>query len=501
MENDESKIIYDYYFKNIENELTSGGYDLSNLENWNDDIIQLDKITITLTTSQNQKDLEKNINITSIDLKDCEKILKDEYQIPYNETLFMKKIDVIEDGMKIPKISYDVYTNYNRSNLLKLNLSYCNATKIDILIPYKLTEKIDILNSSSKYYNDLCYTATSESGTDITLKDRKKEFITNNKTVCQESCILVEYKELYQKVKCTCDVVESTMNFDNMKMNKSELYKNFIDIKNIANIDILSCYKKLFCMKGILYNYGSYSLIFAMLIHWIFIIIYYSKNLNKNIEDMINEITFGINNSDIINIKVKKKMRLKISKKKNSENKHKNNIKKSKKKFNVKKTNLIKETFSNKIKLPKKEINKDDRDYNYLFDLNMKKTEAIANKNNNEVYNKIMNIMKYNDEELNNLEYDKALKIDKRNYCQYYISLLKAKHDILFTFFNNNDYNIKLIKIDLLLFNFSLEFTINAFFFSDDTMHKIYEDQGNLILYINSLKYYIQPLFRKYLIL
>ena len=62
--------------------------------------------------------------------------------------------------------------------------------------------------------------------------------------------------------------------------------------------------------------------------------------------------------------------------------------------------------------------------------------------------------MKYTDDELNDLDYNEALKFDKRNYCQYYISLLKAKHDILFTFFNNNDYNIKLIKIDLLLFNF-----------------------------------------------
>ena len=31
----------------------------------------------------------------------------------------------------------------------------------------------------------------------------------------------------------------------------------------------------------------------------------------------------------------------------------------------------------------------------------------------------------------------------------------------------------------MLSFNHSLEFTINAFFFSDDTMHKIHEDQGN----------------------
>ena len=85
----------------------------------------------------------------------------------------------------------------------------------------------------------------------------------------------------------------------------------------------------------------------------------------------------------------------------------------------------------------------------------------------------------YNDEELNNLSYKLAIKIDKRNYCQYYISLLKTKHSIMFTFFNNNDYNSKIIKIDLFLLDFTLFYTINALFFSDNTMHKIYEDKGS----------------------
>ena len=56
----------------------------------------------------------------------------------------MKKIDIIEEGMKIPKITFEVYTKYNSSKLIKLNLSYCSETKIDILIPYNLTENIDI---------------------------------------------------------------------------------------------------------------------------------------------------------------------------------------------------------------------------------------------------------------------------------------------------------------------------------------------------------------------
>ena len=283
---------------------------------------------ITLTTTKNQKNEEKNINVTTIDLKDCEKRLKDAYHIPYDEVLYMKKIDVIQDGMKIPKIEYEVYTKYNRSNLKKLNLSHCNDVKIDISIPHILTENIDKLNSSSKYYNDICYTSTSDSGTDIILKDRKEEFINNNKTVCQEKCIFSEYNYTIHKAKCSCDIEESSQNYNKMKINRAELIINYIDIKNIANINILVCYKILFSKKGILYNYGSYFLNITILLHLLVIIIFYSKNLFRNIEDIINEITFGIKNLHLFS-KTKEELAVNIIKiKKNKKTKKKKSIKK-----------------------------------------------------------------------------------------------------------------------------------------------------------------------------
>ena len=36
-----------------------------------------------------------------------------------------------------------------------------------------------------------------------------------------------------------------------MKIDKESLYKNFIDINNIANIKIMKCYKVLFNKRGI----------------------------------------------------------------------------------------------------------------------------------------------------------------------------------------------------------------------------------------------------------
>ena len=83
-----------------------------------------------------------------------------------------------------------------------------------------------------------------------------------------------------------------------------------------------------------------------------------------------------------------------------------------------------------------------------------------------------------NDQEMNSLGYEEAIIYDKRTYCQYYFSLLKKKHLILFTFIQTNDYNLTSIKISLFLVSISLYFCINAFFFDDSSMHKIYKNSG-----------------------
>ena len=82
------------------------------------------------------------------------------------------------------------------------------------------------------------------------------------------------------------------------------------------------------------------------------------------------------------------------------------------------------------------------------------------------------------DSELDDLEYEEAKKYDKRTFFQYYWSNLKQNQLIIFTFLPNSDYNIIYAKIGLFIVSFGLFFCINAFFFTDETMHKIYEDKG-----------------------
>ena len=83
------------------------------------------------------------------------------------------------------------------------------------------------------------------------------------------------------------------------------------------------------------------------------------------------------------------------------------------------------------------------------------------------------------------------MEIDKRSYLEYYFSLLKRNQLILFTFYTNDDYNSKIIKLSLFLFSFALYYTVNSLFFNDSTMHKIYEDEGafNFIYQLPNILY------------
>ena len=125
---------------------------------------------------------------------------------------------------------------------------------------------------------------------------------------------------------------------------------------------------------------------------------------------------------------------------------------------------------------------------------NMKKKtrKYDNNKNINTINsNKLNRNNKYNDFELNSLKYQMAVKIDKRTFIEFYISLIKRRQIFIFTFFINNDYNSRCIKISLFLIALSLDYAVNTLFYNDTTMHKLYIDEGqyNFIYRIPNILY------------
>ena len=76
------------------------------------------------------------------------------------------------------------------------------------------------------------------------------------------------------------------------------------------------------------------------------------------------------------------------------------------------------------------------------------------------------------------MEYEQALQLDKRSFRAIYWSILKREHIILFTFFSWNDYNLTYVKFARFTFFMCTDMAINVFFFSDESMHKLYLNYG-----------------------
>ena len=193
-------------------------------------------------------------------------------------------------------------------------------------------------------------------------------------------------------------------------------------------------------------NFGFYILLLIILFHIISIFVFIIKHyplLKKKIKKVIS---FKKNENNNI-YKISKKHRLNTNK-------------------NSKQKNYNKRQIKNKLSNNHNKTLSDSQ-----FKINSK-FDNVKKENNNE----------FIDEEINGFSYDFALKYDKRNYFQYYTSLIKTQHNLICALFNNNDYNCGIIKINLFFIGFSIEYILNALFYNDDTMHKIYESKGDFDL-------------------
>ena len=111
----------------------------------------------------------------------------------------------------------------------------------------------------------------------------------------------------------------------------------------------------------------------------------------------------------------------------------------------------IDEKNLNKIDNEKNKNNKEQFDKyieNSLYKIYLKNSI-----NNDENKQNIYKTLFKEDFELNSLDYEEAIKLDQRIYCQYYLSLLKYNHPILFSFGFYNDYNSKIIQIPQILYS------------------------------------------------
>ena len=208
-------------------------YNTSIIDSGIDYTVGLENAIYTLTSTHNQKN-NKYYNISHIRLDECEEKMKQEYGLPNNSYIYILKVDVLPPGAKSPKVEYELYYPLNGTNLTLLNMSICKNDKIDIYLPTNISkEELYKYNPKSDFYNDICNTHTSESGTDIILNDRRNEFIDNNMTVCEEDCELTDFNKLifiifFISLKLFNNFVGSNFAFDNLVILILKLHVHFI---------------------------------------------------------------------------------------------------------------------------------------------------------------------------------------------------------------------------------------------------------------------------------
>ena len=486
----------DQLIENIQNDIVNHKIDdlIDNITQTKKDLVVQEKDTIfQITTTENQNNNEYK-NMSTVKLGDCEDRLKNIYGIDKNLSLIIFKIDYYSEGLLIPIVGYEIFHPVNKS---KLDLNYCKDILIELNIPVSIDEdNLFKYDPNSEYYTDECVPSTSENGTDIIINDRQNEYNSNNLSLCQNNCTFTGYESNTKKALCDCEVKTKINYISEIIDDKNILSNNFTSSDSgSSNIITMKCVYTLFTKEGLKSNIGSYILIFIIVLFSISSILFYKIGyplLENDIKAIILEKgkTDDINQNNKVNIynynnkgkKKKKKKKKKKSKKGKNKIKDINNINIPPKKNltrPMKRINSTKpnDTISNsKLKL---------KEAKGLFGLEKRKsklrnTKFNINKNNIIIQEKQRKIelIKYNDFELNTLTYKEALLYDNRKFCQYYLFLIKIKNLILFAFVPIKDYNTIIIKICIFFLSFAVYYGVNAVFFDETTIHQIYEDGG-----------------------
>ena len=393
----------------------------------------------------------------------------------------------------------------------------------------------NIFDRNDKFYHDICTPYKSVDGTDVILSDRINDIYEKNKLECKENCEFSEYLPETKYLKCECNITKEKKidTKEPTKITAKSVTKSFFNVLKYSNYKVLYCYKLVFRKVTIKENAGSILSNIYFIGYLIALFIFYNTKasylkdeIDKLLKDENNDKNSLENNKDNIYIfqkntiykKEKIEQEIKVDEKINHENKDDKNEENNKKNESIviSKNNQRKNGVGNKdntiifsnIKKTEKNTTKKQRAIkskeiitlkdNLSENKNLASKDILASKlsifaqdqkniisktpskkesknTENEEKEKNEDLTNY---ELNELEYEEALKLDNRNFLEIYWYLLKREHIILFTFFNWNDFNFFSIKLSKLFLSICSDMAFNVFFFSDESMHNMYESGG-----------------------
>jgi len=453
---------------------------------------------------------------TSIDFMDCEKKLREYYNLSSNSTLSVFQTETTSSNNRslTNRVSYVVYDENNT----QLNLSVCENQKVRINYAIKddsnfnmtrfsqFEDKgIDILNSSDPFFNDICYTY-SEGSSDMILSDRINE-IYQNYSLCDSGC---EYEGLNSSsgtVSCSCDVDSSDSDSDDD--NDSENLKQiFLSLFSDSTFGVVKCYNRVFSTSKSK-NIGFWVFL-VITISNIPLYIWFFMKGNSQIKDYINgemEKYHYISNPIDNNINNPPRKKQKKSKVKNAISK-KNNLNENiveigenkKGDFNT----IIPSENDNHFQknIIKISINQPSTKRTVKQNLiTSYKTEETLNEGNNKLkkvpelkstYSLIQldaNNSLTNEKPiesnyiLNNYDYETAIKYESRTFWRILYIVMISKDNVLNTFILKSPLKSKPLQICLLIFSYSSDLALNTLFYFSDNISDKYHYTGNYLFW------------------
>ena len=376
----------------------------------------------------------------------------------------------------------------------KLSRFFNNSQIISGKMKELIEQGINIFNLSEEFFNDICYHFESPIKRDITLKDRVLTFYPNM-TFCDLGCSFKEINMTTMTCICICKFNDL---INNDLIRKYDIVADFvndtIDVIYNSNIEVFLCIKYIF--KYFKKSFGGFIIIASILICISLVILYYCKdlkNINNYIRTLTNDYINLLSNNESINKSIisngknnfqvdnkndnEKLTNKKVIINKNSSNHEFNKINKEKKvKINDDLNNKSNEEQSshNNIFIFKKKSNfKEKIIYNKEKKLKSNKIKIKDINNNQKTF-----FDEYLSTSLDDLDYEDAMKNDKRSFCIYFGNSIVDNQMIVNTFFNKEPLrplSIKLILLNLILV---IYFTVNGLFYSESYISEIYHSEN-----------------------
>ena len=370
---------------------------------------------------------------TQINFTQCINILKSNPQYK-DSNLVAVQFEVERTEPYQPK--QNEYAIYDMNTNEKVNLSLCNDIKVEVSYPLQQSnpninmsmvnsmcdQGIDIFNPDSPFFNDICFPFASVFGTDIPLKDRRST-IFQNVSLCDSGCKYKSYDCETGKVSCDCSIKEEVSLAEDTDV-PTPIYEQLLDSTNII---IVKCYKLLLDINNYQENIGFW-LIMSLIVLSILCLVLYYKTSKNHLYSKIVQASPNIKNEN--------------------SNFHKNP-------FDL-------DTIPSSERSIKSQSNK----------------TLIANSTVNNILTDSLFEIDEKKEDINDLPYTKALRVDHRNLFKMNLDIIFTKIELIQIIFFSGAFDLITLNLSVYILSFGLDFTLNALLFSDDVISKTHKNQG-----------------------